>query len=714
MEDVEAATLEDVQGFFRRYYVPSNASLCLVGDIEEGRAIELAERYFGSLPGGSKAILARVPTVALPGTIELELKDRVELTRVYQVWPTVAHFQPDDASLVLLADILARGRSSRLYRRLVLEEQIAQDVSVAQSGRELGGTFGMSVTLRPGRSAEDARKYVESEIKSIAEQGITHEELARVQNGRLASFIYALDSIGGFGGVADRLNAYNTYLGDPGRIAWDLERYQQVHEETVRQVAGRFLAGRPRVALTVVSQKPKTQAAPFDRSVRPASAPRSVFHAPIPEVRALRCGIPLWILPRRELPIVAATFIVPGGASAQPTGAAGLAQLTASMRDEGTASRTLTQLAAEAEAIGTNLSATCGWDGAYVSLQCLTSHWPKSLDLAIDILRYPTFPEQEWKRLQGQALASLRAERDSAEARAYRGLLRALYPPAHPYRSPIDGEVATVANFTRDDLLRYFEQSTCPSQAACVVAGDVDPDELVPLLDEALGDWSGPDVVRPEVLQPSRADHPRILVLDRPGAPQAMVRAGHVGLTRLDTDYTAVQLLNQILGGQFTSRLNAKLREEKGFTYGVRSQFDCRRGAGPFSVSAALQSDRLDEAVIDLRHEITSFRDFRPPTATELEDARRSLHEGQPRLFETPSALVSRYASLIVYGLPPDYQARFPEMLDSVTLEDLTESAQRQIHPQSLAVVVVADAARVLDPLRRLDWAEVEVLADDD
>ncbi|HMB08792.1 MAG TPA: pitrilysin family protein [Isosphaeraceae bacterium] len=714
MEDVEAATRDDVEAFFRRYYVPSNASLCLVGDLDEDRALALAERYFGPLAGGAKAPRPRAPEARLDETLEITLHDRVELDRFYLTWPTVRHFHDEDASLLLLADILARGRSSRLYRRLVVEQELAQDVSAYQSGRELGGIFGIMVTLRPGQSRERARALVDAELGAIAASGVSDGELARVRNGRLAGFFYALENIGGFGGVADRLNAYNTYLGDPGRITSDFERYQRVTPEAVGHVARHHVAGRPRVALTVVGRS-AARVGPgpaLDRSVAPTSAPAAPFRAPRPEVRTLRCGIPLWVIPRRDLPIVAVTFILAGGASRQAAEEGGLAQLTADLMDEGTASRSSFDLARGAEEIGTTLSTSCGWDGSYVGVQCLTPHLPASLDLATDVLRNPTFPAPEFERVHGQTLAALRAERDSAEARADRGLLRALYGDAHPYRLPLDGDEALVARLSRDDLRRFHARFHGPSRAACIVAGDVDPERLAEALDERLAGWTGPEVATPEVATPERGRQPRILLLDRSGAAQAVVRVGHVGLRRLDPDFTDVLVLNQLLGGQFTSRLNARLREEKGFTYGVRSHFDCRRGAGPFFIGASLQTDRLAEALEDLRHEVEALVGDRPPTAAELDDARRALIEGQARQFETPSALVSRYASLFVHGLPPDHHAGFAARLDGVSVASLADAAARQIRPEALVAVITADAELVREPLERLGGWELQVVAD--
>ncbi len=314
MEDVEAATRGDVEAFFRRFYVPSNASLAIVGDVDESAAIDLAARYFGDLPGGSKAIRPRTPSLdPTRWGAPIVLRDRVELDRLYMAWPTVAHFEPDDAPLALLSDILTRGKSGRLYQRLVVEEGLAQDVSSHQSGRELAGTFAVTVTLRPGRSWQEARDRVDAEIGRVVASGVTREELERVQNGRLAGFIYALDNVGGFGGVADRLNAYNTYLGDPGRIVTDLERFRAVTAEAVAEVARRFVAARPRVEMAVV-RRPSPTATPLDRTSPPPSGPSTAFRAPRPEERRLACGVPLWVVPRRDLPIVAMTCVVKAGA----------------------------------------------------------------------------------------------------------------------------------------------------------------------------------------------------------------------------------------------------------------------------------------------------------------------------------------------------------------------------------------------------------------
>lgn len=708
MEDVEAATRDDVESFFRRFYVPSNASLCLVGDLDEDAAIALAEHYFGGIPGGAGAVRPRTPAFSLNDT-ELSYFDRVELDRLYQVWPTVPHFTNDDAPLALLADILARGRASRLYRRLVIEEQLAQDVTAYHAGRELAGTFGLIVTARPGRDLAASREIFASELADLADRGPTPEELERVRNGRLASFIYALDNVGGFGGVADRLNAYNTYLGNPDYFATDLRRFLDANPEAIRDAARRFVHERPSVALIVRGRSKAAVATPIDRTVRPEPAAALAFRAPRPEVRKLQSGAALWVIPRRDLPIVAATSVNRAGASSHGPEQGGLASLTSALMDEGTERFNAQQLAFAAERLGTNLSTSCGWDGSYVSLQCLAPHLAESLDLAAEVLHAPTFPDGEFDRIQGQTLAALRADRDRAEALAHRAFLRALYDPMHPYHVPVDGIEETVARLNREDLRAFHSLHGHPDQMAWIVAGDVDPDALARLFDDRLAarsaDTASP---RPDAPRSEPAARPRLVLVDRPGAPQAVVRVGHVGVPRHHPDHDALMLFNQILGGQFTSRLNEVLREAKGYTYGVRSHFDFRRGAGPFSIGASLESARLADALADLRHEVEALLDTRPPTLTELEDARRSLIEGQARHFETPSALVSRYAGLFLHDLPPDYHAGLADRLAEVTIDNLLNAARRVIRPAEFVTVIVADAETVASPLERLGWGPVE------
>ena len=442
----------------------------------------------------------------------------------------------------------------------------------------------------------------------------------------------------------------------------------------------------------------------------PASSAPFFYRPPVPEQIVLGCGLPLWFFPRSDLPTVAGSIAIAGGASLQKPGQEGLTELTVAMLEEGTVSLTAAQIASTAESMGASIGASCGWDGCYVSFKCLKDDVRRSVELATEILLNPTFPEPEFRRVRGLALAALQAERDRAESRAHRALLSALYSEDHPYRHPLAGTGESVARLSRAELVDFHERFLVPGSATIVVAGNVEIGMLADLLDRRLLSWHGPDTRLPALPSCERPSAPRLLVLDRPGAPQAVVRAGHLGLARSDSAYEHILVLNQILGGQFTSRLNEKLREERGLTYGVRSSFDCRRQPGPFCITAAVQTNRIAEALEEIRRELQDLVGNRPPRRVELEEARRSLIEGHPRHFETPAALVNRFANLANQGLPVNHDAGFSERLAAVDVDSLIAVAQREIHPDSLVTVVVADATQIKEDLKRLEWAHVELI----
>lgn len=711
MEDVARAERPDIEAFFQRYYVPANASLSLVGDLDEDDALGRAERYFGPIPGGSRAAPLDPGPARLDRPVAIRMHDRVELERVYASWHTVPQFHPDDAPLAMLGDVLGRGRASRLYRKLV-EPGIAQNLAVHQSGRELAGTFGAIVTLRPGRARSEVREVLLAEIAAIVRDGPEPDELERARNGRVAGFVYALDNVGGFGGVADRLNAYNVYLGDPGRVVSDLRRFQEVNAADLARVAGAYLAGRPGVLLDVLREAPGA-AVQIDRSVAPPAAPAVAYRAPVPVVLDLECGSPLWVIPQRDLPIVAATAVVRAGAREQPPGAAGLANLVSATLDEGTRDHSARELAEAVEGAGAHLSTDCGYDGSYISTLALRPHFNRVLGLAAEVLRHPTFPQEEFTRIRGQVLASLQSERDRAEARAQRALLRAIFASDHPYATPVEGDFEAVATLDRPALAAFHAERFRPGGTAWVVAGDVEPEAVRDQLDALLAGWAGGgEADQTQAAGRRRPERPRLLMLHRPGATQAVVRAGHVGIGRLDPDYHALSLFNHVLGGLFTSRLNEELREKRGLTYGIRSHVEARREPGPFWIGASLQADRLAEALDALRGEVEAILDHRPPTDPEIDDARRSLIEGQARHFEGPAALVSRFGGLNLVGLPPDEHRATPQRLAALTRAEIITAGARRIEPRALTYVVVADAEEVGPQLGRLGWADVERIDD--
>ena len=536
---------------------------------------------------------------------------------------------------------------------------------------------------------------------------MTEDELSRVQKMRVASFLFALEHMGGFGGVADRLNAYNVFRGDPALITTDVGRFQAVTPATIREVAARYLDRQAAGRLSVSAARKPTRHAPLDRRAGLAAPEPSRFASRAGSQRA-PCGIPLWVFPRHDLPTVAGSIVITGGGGLQQP-------------DHGRARPVDDRHARRGEHVshgggdragrrvdgGHNLDASCGWDGTYVSFRCLRSDLLAILDLTVDILLNPTFPETEWARVRARRW---RRSRPSATARS-----RARIEPCcrhsigqttrTDFRWP-EPRRASASSRARSEA--FHARYLVPGQATIVVAGDVDPRTLADELDRRLCRRRGPEIASPSLPAPELAPQPRLLVLDRPGAPQAVVRAGHLGVAR-STRLRAHPDLEPDPGRSVHVAAQAKLREERGFTYGVRSHFDCRRAAGPILDHHVCPGRRLAQALDDIHDELGAPHD-RPPTQAELDDARRSLVEGHARHFETPSALVNRVASLVIHGLPADHEAGFADRLAAVDLESLIAQARPEIHPDSLVAIVVADAALVIDDLKRLEWAGIELI----
>jgi zinc protease len=437
------------------------------------------------------------------------------------------------------------------------------------------------------------------------------------------------------------------------------------------------------------------------------------FQAPLPEERILPDGARLWVLPRRDLPLVSAVGLINAGAADHAPDRAGLAALTASMLDEGTAHHSSLAIARVIESVGAHLSTSAGSEGSYASMQCLTPHLPVVLALAAEVLFQPTFPEAELDRLRGQTIAAIRAGRDNAAALADRVLSRALHPLDDPYGVPTEGTERSVAGLAREDLAGFHRDHYAADRLSWVVSGDVDANELA---DRLAGlSRQTPAMSRRAIRGPVAAteSRPRLLLAPRPGAAQATIRFGLRGPDRGHPDHTALQVFNHVLGGQFNSRLNRRLREDLALTYGIRSHIDARRGTGSFWIGSSLQADRLAQALIEIRGAMLDLLDQRPPTDQEIDDARRSLIEGQARQFETPSNLTMRYASLIILGLPSDEHRRAPDRIASIGRAEALEAGRRHIRPDEMVVVVAANPDLALPALESLRWGPVEIIDPD-
>jgi len=724
--DIEAARLPDVREFFRLYYAPNNASLAIVGDIDPARAKDLVENYFGPIPAGSAVPKIEVPESPITSERRAVVGDQVELPRIYMAWLTPGIFQPGDAECDLAAKILGGGKASRLYKSLVYEQRIAQEVGAMQYSLALGSIFSIQATAKPEVSAEALESAIDREIEDFCNHGPTRSELDGARNTIETAVIRGLETLGGFGGVADRLNMYNHFLADPGYLAHDLERIRNATAGSIRETAHRSLSAQNRVVIhgitgtkdindvpkskieaDDVSAQPVTRISDQEwRSRPPQAGPPSGLKLPTPETLELPNGLKVFLVEQKALPIVSANIIVLSGSGGNPPDRPGLASFTTEMLDEGTQKRSAMQIAESADLLGASLTTGSSTDYSFVAFRTLKRNVDAAFELGADLLLRPAFPEDEIDRVRHDRLTELMRHRENPNAVAGKVFIRALYGTDHPYGNIEVGTEGSLETMSRDHLTDFWRKGFTPDRAALIMSGNVTLSEIGEIARQHLGSWSG--VGRGFALPPVKSDQsPRILLIDKPDSPQTVLRVGHVGAERSNPDYIPIDVMNTALGGLFSSRINMNLREEHGYTYGASSVFVFRRGPGPFLVGTSVQTDVTAAAVGEIIKELKRMRES-APSPEELAIAKDSISRSLPGLFETTAQSASSMGQLFVYDLPLDYYRRLPEQIEEVGAEDIQRVARQYLKPDQLVVVAVGDRSKIEPDLAKLGISEVE------
>ncbi len=731
MDDLTAASRDDIAEFFRRFYHPANASLCIAGDFKPAEAKRLVDRYFASLPAGPKVAKIQPRVQQLAGEKRIKMTDRVSLSRLYLTWHTVEADAPDDAELDLLAVILAGGKSSRLYRVLVQEKQIAQDVSASQRSGEIAGSFDITATAKPGVKLKDIEAAIASEIARIQSEQPSAEEVERAVNRFEAQFVSSLESIGGFGGRADRLNRYNVMNGDPAHMTKDFERYVRADAAGVQRVAKKYLSDK-RVVLEVVPGRDRSVApdpiaenaaaaratnsagpvafvapaaalaADFDRSANPKPDPAPRFELPPVHRAKLSSGVELLVVEHHELPTVSMHLVVRAGNAANPADKIGLANLVAAMLDEGTASRSANDIADQLAGMGSVLAVQANLDTSNVRLFSLKRHLARSLDIFADVLLRPTFPDVELERQRSQAIAGLLRLRDQPTVLANLAADALLYGEQHPYGRPDMGNEKSLKAITHDDIARYYETHFRPNQSSLIVVGDVTVDEMTRQLEAALAAWKPGRATPVEYPQPATIMPTTVTLVDKPGAAQSVISVAQIGTSRTSPDYFPLLVMNTIFGGQFSSRLNMNLREEKGYTYGARSGFNWRQQPGPFVATASVQTAVTAPALAEFLKEFRDIRGGRPVTDKELDFAKASITRGFAAGFETPRDIAGRLEDLVEFGLPDNYFNTVVPKVSAVSSDEVIRAAKKYLDTDYLSIVVVGDRSQIESGLREL------------
>lgn len=721
--DIQGAKLSDVRDFFARYYGPNNASLVIAGDIDKRKTRELVTRYFGSLKRGPDVARPNVSTPPITAERRVTVRDRVELPRVFMGWLTPPAYQNGDAELLVAAHILGGGKAGRLYKSLVYERQIAQDVDAGQTSLGLASTFVIDATARAGHTPQELEAAIDAELAQLAEHGPTPREVERARNSLETALLASLEKLGG-DGLAEQLNHYNMYTGDPGYLPKDLARLRRVDAAAVQRAVRTWLSKNARVVVTGVPGKPKfddpalpkKRAAKADKAVAadvplnqaeawratpPKAGPAPRFKAPRGESFVLANGLRVIHHHNPALPLVSSQLVVRSGGAANPERLPGLAGFTAQMLEEGTATRSAPQIADEIAQLGAFLDTGSSDDVSTVSLLALRATFERALDVMADIVQRPAFPNAEIERQRADRIGSLMQQRDDPETVAALAAASALFGAGHPKSYGQLGLEPAIRTTTRDDIAGFWKRHYVPSNAALVVTGDITRAELETLANRYFGTWpaaEAPDST-PGAPRPTQA---RLVLVDQPDSGQTALQVASMGPARDTPDFPALQVMNGVLGGMFSSRLNNNLRETRGYTYGIYSHFDYDRTPAPFSIEASVQQDATGASVREIFREIEALR-AQPLSADELKAARDAQLLSLPGQFETNADIGASLTELFVYDLPPDYYDTLARRLAEVDAAEVQKAARQWLDPAKMIVVAVGDRRRILPQLQSLE-----------
>jgi zinc protease len=693
-EELTAATLEDVSDFFRRYYVPNNASLCVAGNFESRQAKEWIEKYFGSLPPGpaQKRWKSWLPVLDSPRWAEIE--DDVELPRVTMAWHTPARYHPLDGEFDILANILGGRKSSRLQQILVQKLGLAQSLRVRQRSRELGSTFEIEVTAAPGVELLAIEEVLVAELHRIRDKGVSNREMEIARNMLEADFLRGLERVGGFGGRANLLNRYTLFLDDPGFLASDIRRIRQATPQSVRQAARSFLGPDQKAVLHIVPGGTlQAGDAAVDRSVQPPSSGHDSFTAPGIQRGALDNGLEFYLVERHGLPLVEMHVNIKGGYAADDPSRPGNCAVTAEMLDEGADGRNALAIATDLDRLGADLECTSNFDASLIRLNIQKKNLVRGLELVGAVIMKPDFPVEEFQRIRQSFQGRQTVEADQPRTRAIKELQVRIFGAGHPYSQPYTGcgTSESLANLEIQDLRKFHADFFRPGNTAVVLVGDLTLEEARNEMDRAFGSWRGKGAadVPSEPARPVSGS--RIIILDRPGSLQSTIVGGFATMPRAHPDRQTFRVLNHALGGNYSGRINRNLRSEKGYTYSARSRLVGYRDAGFFLVEAPVQIEHTAESLNELIQEIEEIGSTRPLRAEELATTQRALVNGFPRQFETLEEIATSLDRMLTCGLPLDDWQTTRERISLCNPDTVQALVDRHFDPESLVWIIVGD-----------------------
>ncbi|WP_426027161.1 M16 family metallopeptidase [Brevundimonas sp. TWP2-3-4b2] len=732
IENLDAATIEDVRRFHATYYRPDNAFLIVAGNFDQAQLDGWIDQYLAPLPNPDRPLPAnRVVEPEPTGPREVTFHaPNVPLPAVVLAWPTVAYRDADRIALTVLDGVLSTGESSRLYRSLVYEQQLAAQASSSPDFAKQAGYMSTFAIMAGGKTPDEGIAALRAEIARFRDEPVTEAELAEAKNELVADALRSRET------VDDRANVLGFALiqtNDASVADREIAGIQAVTAADIQRVARRYLTDQRSVTIRYLTAD---EANPVSQQVTEVTAPVQIADlAPVGEILTLlpeaeRAALPgiaeavspvtppvadfrldnglrVLVVEKDGLPLVSARLSFDAGQANEAAGKAGVASMTAALLTQGTTTRTAPQIATEIEQLGATVGAGAGADFSNVFANAPANVFPQALALMADLVRNPTFAEEELDRQRTQALDALRIALTTPGPVAAQAAARIVYGDAQ-YGSPASGTLTTIPAITREDVAIFHSQRYRPIDATLVFSGDINEAEARALAQSAFGDWTSASAVAAANNPAGPTLPPRIVVIDQPGAGQAAVTVALRGVSRTDADYFPLTLGNTLLGGSFTSRLNQEIRIKRGLSYGTRSSLGVRRDDGLFTASAQTRNDAAAEVADLILAEVTRLSTTRP-SPSELTTRQAILTGAFGSSLETVDGLGGLVAGLALYDLPMSELADYVGNVEAIDGPAVEAAFARHLPVDRASLVIVGDASKFLDALRA-KHPDVEVI----
>lgn len=708
MADLDAASMTDVQDWFKQNYGPNNTVLVLSGDISPEEARKKVEQYYGAIPPGPPLAKHDAWIAKRTGTHRTLAQDRVPQTRIYRTWNVPGAHTPEEALLDLGARVLGGGKTSRLYKRLVYKDQLATSATASDDASEIGGQFDMTLTARPGADVKKMEQAADDELRALMKSGPTDAELRLAKTTILAQYTRMIERVGGFGGKSDLLASCQTFTGNPDCYKVYLQRIKDATPATVKKAMNDWLSDGDYVLQ--IDPFPTGLAATdtgLDRSKEPVAGKAMSLKLPPMQRITLSNGLKVVLAERHEAPVVNLQMMVDSGYSADSAALPGVASLTLRMLEEGTATRKSLEIGEELERLGATFGASINLDGAFVGMNALKATLPQALGLYADLVRNPAFPQNEFARLQKDRLAAIAREKVDPQGIALRVVPALMYGQGHVYARTANGTEDAVGRMTRGDLANFHATWFKPNNATLLVVGDTTLAEITPMLEKTFGGWKGGEVPKKVIATVPAPGKPLVYLIDRPGALQSVIVGAQLAPPRNSPESLPLEIVNDVFGGTFSSRINMNLREDKHWSYGVRSLVQPAVGQRTFMSISPVQTDKTGDALKELVREYKGVAGERQITGAELKFAQDNRTLRLPGSFETAGQLGGAYTTILQYGLPDDYYNTYTEKALALTPEQANALAARSFLTDRLVWVVVGDMSKVEKDVRALNLGEV-------